>query len=123
MPVKNTIPYSEGIFSITITCYKWLPLIEKVNGYDVVYNWFHYLKTQGHHIIGYVIIPNHIHVMIGFTKVKQTINSIIGNGKRFMAYEIIRRLERNDEEEILNQLSANIELSRKQNNKLHNVWE
>jgi len=123
MPVKNTIPYTEGIFFITITCYKWLPLIEKVNGYDIVYNWFDYLKNNGHYIIGYVIMPNHIHVMIGFTKAKQSINTIIGNGKRFMAYEIIKRLEENHEEEILNQLSESIALSRKQNNKLHNVWE
>jgi len=40
-----------------------------------------------------------------------------------MAYEIIKGLEENHEEAILNQLSENIELSRKQNNKLHNVWE
>src|SRR5690606_11658385 len=43
MPVKNTIPYTQGIFSITITCYKWLLLIEKVNGYEIVYKWFDYL--------------------------------------------------------------------------------
>lgn len=123
MPVKLTIPYTEGIFSITITCYRWLPLIEKVSGYDIVYKWFDYLKTQGHYIIGYVIMPNHIHVMIGFTKTKQSINTIIGNGKRFMAYEIIKRLGKNNEKETLRKLSGNIELSRKQNSKLHNVWE
>ncbi|MBX2944148.1 MAG: transposase [Cyclobacteriaceae bacterium] len=123
MPVKNTIPYTEGIFSTTITCYNWLSLIEKVHGYDIVYNWFNYLRADGHYIIGYVIMPNHIHVMIGFTKAKKSINTIIGNGKRFMAYEITKRLEKNHEEEVLNQLSRTIELSRKQNDKLHNVWE
>lgn len=38
-------------------------------------------------IIGYVIMPNHIHVLIDFIKTHQTINTIIGNGKRFMAYD------------------------------------
>ena len=123
MPVKNTIPYTQGIFSITITCYKWLPLIEKVNGYEIVYKWFDYLKSQGHYIIGYVIMPNHIHVMIGFTESVQSLNKIIGNGKRFMAYEIIKRLKQHQEVDLLFRLSENIEASRRQNNKMHNVWE
>ncbi len=58
MPVKQTIPYFDGIFSITFTCANWLPLIEKVNGYDLVYHWFNHLKEKGHFIVGYVIIPN-----------------------------------------------------------------
>jgi len=47
----------------------------------------------------YVIMPNHLHVMIYFPKPGYNLNKIIGNGKRFMAYEIIKRLEamkRND---------------------------
>ncbi len=92
MPVNNTIPFSEGIFSITFTCARWLPLIEMVNGYDIVYKWFDHLTSKGHFISGYVIMPNHVHVLIGFRNVGQSINTIVGNGKRFMAYEIIRRL-------------------------------
>ena len=40
MPVKQTIPYNYGIYSITFTCYNWLQLIDIVNGYDIVYRWF-----------------------------------------------------------------------------------
>lgn len=123
MPVKRTIPYTEGIFSITFTCTRWLSLIEKVNGYDIIYNWFDYLKNKGHFIIGYVIMPNHVHVMIAFKKCNQSINTIIGNGKRFMAYEIIKRLENNNETELLDQLRDKVETARKANAKLHNVWE
>ncbi len=36
MPTKSTIPFSSGMFFITFTCYKWLPLIDKVNGYDLI---------------------------------------------------------------------------------------
>lgn len=88
MPVKNTIPFSEGIFSITFTCARWLPLIEMVNGYDIVYKWFDHLKSKGHFICGYMIMPNHVHVLIGFRNIGQAINTIVGNGKHFMAYEI-----------------------------------
>ncbi|MBI5856471.1 MAG: hypothetical protein HZB42_02375 [Sphingobacteriales bacterium] len=40
MPVRRDIPYNRGLFFITFTCHKWLPLIEQTNSYDLVYNWF-----------------------------------------------------------------------------------
>jgi len=123
MPVKNTISFSEGIFSITFTCSRWLPLIEMVNGYDIVYKWFDHLKSKGHFISGYVIMPNHVHVLIGFRNVDQSINTIVGNGKRFMAYEIIKRLKEQNQLKILEQLAASVEPDRKANRKQHDVWE
>lgn len=123
MPVKHTIPYYSGTFFITFTCYQWLPLIDKTNGYNIVYNWFSHLKSKGHFINGYVIMPNHVHAVISFINTQQSINTIVGNGKRFMAYEIIARLEKQGETELLNKLSSNIEAKRKENNKHHNVWE
>lgn len=123
MPVKQTIPYTYGTFFITFTCHQWLQLIDKVNGYDIIYNWFDHLKSKGHYINGYVIMPNHVHVIISFIETGQNINTIIGNGKRFMAYEIIKRLEQNGETALLEQLSSNVEARRKANKKLHEVWE
>ena len=35
-------------------------------------------------------MPNHLHALIAFRNTGQSINTIVGNGKRFMAYEIIR---------------------------------
>jgi len=123
MPVKHTIPYSSGMFFITFTCHQWQPLIDKVNGYDIVYHWFDHLKSKGHFINAYVIMPNHVHAVISFVNTGQSINTIIGNGKRFMAYEIIQRLQQNGETALLEQLSNRIEARRKENNKQHNVWE
>ena len=123
MPVQKTIPYNLDTFFITFTCYKWITLIEKTNSYDLVYNWFDILKGKGHYINGYVIMPNHIHVMITFSPIDESINAIIGNGKRFMAYQIIKRLSNNKEVDILFSLSENIEAKRKSNNNKHNVWE
>jgi len=123
MPVIQTIPYTYGTFFITFTCHQWLQLIDKVNGYDIIYNWFDHLKSKGHYINGYVIMPNHVHVIISFIETGQNINTIIGNGKRFMAYEIIKRLEQNGETALLEQLSSNVEARRKANKKLHEVWE
>ncbi|MBP8115767.1 MAG: hypothetical protein KAY50_10455 [Chitinophagaceae bacterium] len=123
MPVKQTIPFSFGTFFITFTCHNWLPLIDKVNGYDIVYSWFDHLKSKGHYINGYVIILNHVHVLISFIETDQSINTIIGNGKRFMAYEIIKRLTETSETELLSQLSSAVEQKRREKNKKHEVWK
>lgn len=123
MPVKQTIPFSFGTFFITFTCHEWLPLLEKVKGYDIVYKWFDHLKTKGHFINGFVIMPNHVHTLLSFVETDQSINTIIGNGKRFMAYEIIKRLGNNGEAILLKELSNNVEAKRKANKKLHAVWE
>ena len=38
-------------------------------------------------------MPNHLHVLIHLSHNKDSINKILANGKRFLAYEIVRRLE------------------------------
>jgi len=123
MPVKQSIPYNSGTFFITFTCTRWLPLINISNGYDLIYKWFDHLKSNGHYINGYVIMPNHVHLLVSFKKSKQSINTIIGNGKRFIAYEIVKRLEKYGEHQLLMELSKHVVYSRRSNNKKHNVWE
>ena len=66
MSVRKQIPYKFGSFFITITNASWLPLFENGNAYDVVYNWFDYLKSQGHYINAFVLMPNHLHAIISF---------------------------------------------------------
>ena len=122
MPVKRKIPYDSGHFFITFTCYNWLPLIEKINGYDLVYNWFDILKKDGHHITGYVIMPNHVHATIAFKKTKKNINKIIGDGKRFMGYAIINRLQEKQANSLLDKLSAAVNKSNKNRGKLYEIW-
>ena len=98
-----------------------MPLIDKVDGYNIVYKWFNYLKPHGHFINAFVIMPNHVHAIISFIETEQSINNIIGNGKRFMANDIIKRLKENKESELLNLLSDAVETKRKANNKKHEV--
>lgn len=123
MPVRKDIPYHQGMFFITFTCYKWLSLIEQTNSYDLVYGWFDYLKDQNHRIAGYVIMPNHIHVMVDFSATAKKINKIIGDGKRFMAYEIIKRLEEAGKSEVLTMLEKAVTAKSKDKGKKHQVWE
>ncbi|MBX2898876.1 MAG: hypothetical protein KF775_04475 [Cyclobacteriaceae bacterium] len=83
MSTKRQIVESSGIYFVTITCYEWMPLFESIKGYDIVYKWFDYLKQLGHYVTGYVIMPNHLHALIAFRHSDKSINSVIGNGKRF----------------------------------------
>ena len=121
MPVKRQIPYPYGLFFITFTCYKWDHLIGLTKSYDLVYKWFDYLKQKGNYISGYVIMPNHIHALIAFRNSGKSLNKIIGDGKRFIAYGIIERLK--DDNKLLLQLSEGVKQTDRQRGKLHEVWE
>jgi hypothetical protein len=68
-------------------------------------------------------MPNHVHALIGFRNKGQSINTIIGNGKRFIAYEIINRLEHQQENKLLHQLNLAVEAKDRERNKKHEVWE
>jgi hypothetical protein len=80
--VRTVIEQTEGLYFITFTCQNWLPLFEITNCCNVVYKWFGYLDQNKHNIKGYVIMPNHLHVIIEFSKADKKINAIVSNGKR-----------------------------------------
>ena len=123
MPVKKQMPFNFGIYSITYTCYNWLSLIDITNGYDLIYKSFDFLKELGHFINGYVIMPNHVHALMAFYNQNKNLNKLIGDGKRFIAYEIVNRLTASKNEKILFQLSNAVTFSDSQKGKLHEVWE
>ena len=72
-------------------------------------------------IIGFVIMPNHLHALIHVKS--QVINKILANGKRFMAYEIIKRLEDNGQYKILDALAAKVTNEERNRGKKHRVFE
>jgi REP element-mobilizing transposase RayT len=123
MSVRRKIEESDGVFFITFTCARWLPLFAMTTGYDAVYKWFDYLKQNGHYIVGYVVMPSHVHALIAFSRTKTSINTIIGNGKRFMAYELVKLLNQQQRNDILEQLSAWVNETQKLQNKKHEVFE
>ena len=75
MAVRTPIEYTEGMYFITFTCHDWLPLFQMTNSYDAVYKWFNHLATKGHYVKGYVIMPNHLHVIINFGTSEKSINN------------------------------------------------
>ncbi len=113
----------SGIYFITFTCHEWLPLIELTKGYDLVYNWFDVLAAKGHIVTGYVIMPNHLHMLLYFAGGNQSLNTIVGNGKRFMAYDMVKRMEQQNEAALLSLLKLAVDESDKSRGKKHEVWK
>ena len=112
----------SGIYFITYTCNEWLPLIRQVNGYELIYQWFDILISKGHSITGFVIMPNHVHLLLHYAGGDQSLNLIVGNGKRFMAYEMVTRLQQLDEKELLLKLQLAVQPVDKKRGKKHEVW-
>lgn len=123
MSVTKPHLFESGLHFITFTNYKWLPLIQITNGYDLVYKWFDHLTANKHYVSGYVIMPNHIHALIGFNNPTQSLNTIVGNGKRFMAYGIVQRLQASGNHKLLNELMAGVTAVDKSRKKRHQVFE
>jgi REP element-mobilizing transposase RayT len=115
---------SEGAktYFCTFTCKHWLHLFEIATLYDEIYKWFNILVDKGNEIEGFVIMPNHLHLLI-FVNETENINILLANGKRFLAYKIIERLELQQEYEILNQLERAVTAKEKQRKKKHRVFE
>lgn len=122
MPVHKPIT-EKGIYFITYTCYKWLPLIDRTNCYDTVYRSFDVLKKRSHAILGYVIMPNHLHLLVYYHGGQRSLNFEIGEAKRFIAYEIIKRLKKTGDTFLLQQLESAVQSKDKSRGKLHEVWE
>jgi len=123
MSVRRKITEINGVYFITFTSARWLPLFAMTNGYHAVYKWFDYLKQQGHYVVGYVIMPSHVHVLLAFSSSKKSINTIIGNGKRFMAYELVKLLKAQNRVDILEKLKGWVIEMEKFKNKQHEVFE
>jgi putative transposase len=123
MAIKLNHDDEYTMYYCTFTCYQWLRLFEIVNGYDMVYQWFDVLKKNEQQVLGYVIMPNHLHVILYFPEPGYDLNKIIGNAKRFMAYEIIKRLEEMKKNDILEFLFGAVTKREKKKAQRHKVFE
>jgi REP element-mobilizing transposase RayT len=123
MPIRRQIHKNYGTYFITFTNVRCIPLFQITNSFDAVFKFFDVIKSQGHRINAYVIMPNHFHGIFSFEQTSKSINKIIGDGKRFLAYEIIRRLKENNRIDLLKQLQEDVEPFAKKGGKHHVVFE
>ncbi len=124
MPIRITHSNQSSLYYITFTCYDWLPLFQFTNSCDLVYKWFNYLQTEKNiKTTAYVIMPNHLHCILFFPLPDFSLNKIISNAKRFIAYEIIKRLKETNQIEVLHQLQSAVTDKEKKKGQIHKVFE
>jgi REP element-mobilizing transposase RayT len=119
----HSLVRDPGVYFITFTCYHWLPLIELTNSYDKIYKWFDIFSDKGNAINGFVIMPNHLHALLYYAGRDSSLNKLIGNGKRFLAYDIVNKLEEQHKEKILHRLSMAVKPRDRKCGKKHEVWK
>src|SRR5690606_24392219 len=119
----ETVIDKKGIYFITFTCHNWLPLIEIANAYEDVYQFFDVLKKQGNNIVAYVIMPNHLHFLLNYKTIEKSLNTTIGNGKRFMAYNLVKKLQLANQARIIDLLQKAVEPKDHARGKKHQVWK
>ena len=61
--------------------------------------------------------------LLHYANTKQSLNTIIGNGKRFIGYDIVKRLEEKGEEVLLNQMKEAVIDKDRRRNKKHELWQ
>jgi hypothetical protein len=97
-------------------------LIEEAQAYKSVYRWFEHLKKDGCLVTGYVIMPNHFHVLLFPTHSGTSLNLLVGECKRFMAYDIVNGLKKQGKQDLLKILHEGVEQKEKLRGKLHEVF-
>lgn len=73
-------------------------------------------------MLGYVIMPNHIHCLLFPTNKKRELNKLISEGKRFIAYGIVKRLKQKGKEGLLKLLSEGVQKTERAKGKKHQVF-
>ncbi|MEP6683216.1 MAG: transposase [Parafilimonas sp.] len=116
MSIKLLQSENVQTYFCTFTCKNWLHLFQITNLYDEIYKWFNILTERKNEIEAFVIMPNHLHLLI-FINEKDNINMLLANGKRFLAYEIVKRLELQQQHDILMQLELAVTAKEKRERK------
>jgi putative transposase len=124
MSTRTKHTNESSLYYITFTCFDWLPLFQQTNSYDIVYKWFNYPRGKKNiQVTAYVIMPDHLHCILFFPDIDFSLSTVVSNAKRFMAYEIIKRLQNLNEGILLQQLQSAVTGKEKSKGQLHKVFE
>lgn len=123
MSVRRVHTEFDTFYFITFTCYHWIPLFEITNLYNFIYRCFDMNKSKGIYTCGYVIMPNHLHTLVYTKNKKDTINQIVSESKRFMAYEIVKRLKKTGRNELLTIMHNSVNPNDVSKGQIHNVFQ
>lgn len=123
MAIKTTHETFDKTWFITFTCFRWIPLFEITNSYPLLYKWLNFIKEKKSiETTAFVFMPNHVHLILHLNK-PENLNKIIANGKRFLAYEIIKKLKSQHNDNLLYILNEGCSKAERKKGQLHKVFE
>ncbi|MEP3387237.1 MAG: hypothetical protein ABJO02_03560 [Reichenbachiella sp.] len=122
MPTHLNHTERNTFFFITFTCYRWLNLFKETNIYNYLPFWFEKLKEKGCMLNGYVIMPNHFHLVLYVSSEVKNLSLVIAESKRFLAYEIVKRLKQQKKQGLLEVLQSGVSTKEKEKGKKHQVF-
>lgn len=121
MATRYKIFAPNEIYFITFTILGWKNIFVSEQYIDLIYRWFDYVKEKyGNQIYGYVIMPNHIHVLMKVTDKSPPVPKLVQNAKRFLAYDIVKLLENENDKSLLEFFKYN---ANSKKGSIHKVFE
>ncbi|MDZ7798274.1 MAG: transposase [Patescibacteria group bacterium] len=91
---------------ITINTYKKYWLFKKENLCQIVIdNLNFYRRKFSFKLLGYVIMPNHLHLLIQLNKKYNDISKVMRDFKKFTSVQIIKQLIKENEKDLLKKFS------------------
>jgi len=120
MPFRTNHKITDNTWFITFTCFNWISLFEITQSYDLVYKGLK-LADEKYKIktLAFVVMPNHVHLLLYLTDDRVNLNTVISNATRFMAYDFVARLKEQNNQAVLDTLSLGCSEKEKAKGQLH----
>ena len=121
--VKHTIKYN-GSYYLTITVFGWIDLFTRIELRDIIIDSLKYcIKQKGLNVYAYVIMSNHLHLIVNCNEPFQ-LKDTIRDFKKFTSKAIIAEIENGSEsrKEWLLSMFLNAGAASKEN-KTNKVWQ
>jgi putative transposase len=95
MGLRNKKFYHDrNIFFITTTCHQWLPLLSMGNSMEILSESLNFCSNKYlANILGYVLMPNHIHLILHFAKGANRID-LMRDFKKFTSTKVRQEIEK-----------------------------
>lgn len=125
MSIKYKFNDPDAYYFITFATVGWIDIFTRIIYRDIILDCFrHCIKNKGLAIHGYVIMSNHIHMIIS-RRGNQTLPDIIRDLKKFSSVQIIKEIIQNPEESRKQWLLYLFAKAGKanSNNKFYQLWQ
>ena len=115
----------DGVYFVTFTVVEWVDVFTRADYVDIVIDSLNYcIKEKGLEVYAWVIMSNHLHLIIARKSDGNSLSDIVRDFKKFTASKIVEAIESNQQESRRNWMlwifsSAG---KRNKNNKNYQFW-